>query len=288
MGLSWQQGPLSPGAIGRFLVPQPLPDRLLYVEPLRRRMRVLSAGTGSPIASTFCCSLSPAAILWPTSRRPISLRAHLKIWIMPLGTPTSELRLGTPYGQAITLRRAEHGTTPRYLPTQANWNRALRLLGEQWMLFMRKTNESWVTPLTPTTASIFARHLDIWWSAIATGLSPIQRDHWRSMNPASRPAGTFCAPTSTSPLSLRSNTAHIARIKGSAAITILGSRISRHGRILTLIRRSAGSQTWYRSNRISSAIYLDGTQIHLDAGQTVIPHRAGSRFDVPVAIGKQP
>jgi len=40
MGLSWQQGPLSSGAIGRFLVPEPLPTRLLYVEPLRRRMRV--------------------------------------------------------------------------------------------------------------------------------------------------------------------------------------------------------------------------------------------------------
>ncbi len=40
MGLSWQQGPLSPGAVGRFLLPEPLPQRLLYVEPLRRRMRV--------------------------------------------------------------------------------------------------------------------------------------------------------------------------------------------------------------------------------------------------------
>jgi len=45
MGLSWQQGPLSPGAIGRFLVPQPLPQRLLYAEPLRRRMRVRFGGT---------------------------------------------------------------------------------------------------------------------------------------------------------------------------------------------------------------------------------------------------
>jgi len=45
MGLSWQQGPLSPGAIGRFLVPDPLPKRLLYLEPLRRRMRVRFAGT---------------------------------------------------------------------------------------------------------------------------------------------------------------------------------------------------------------------------------------------------
>jgi uncharacterized protein (DUF427 family) len=44
MGLSWQQGPLAPGAIGRFLVPGPLPGRLLFAEPLRRRMRVRFAG----------------------------------------------------------------------------------------------------------------------------------------------------------------------------------------------------------------------------------------------------
>jgi uncharacterized protein (DUF427 family) len=40
MGLSWQQGPLAPGAIGHFLVPDPLPQRLLYAERLRRPMRV--------------------------------------------------------------------------------------------------------------------------------------------------------------------------------------------------------------------------------------------------------
>src|ERR1700760_1038556 len=44
MGLSWQQGPLSTGAIGRFLVPDPLPKRLLYLERLRRRMRVRLGG----------------------------------------------------------------------------------------------------------------------------------------------------------------------------------------------------------------------------------------------------
>jgi uncharacterized protein (DUF427 family) len=40
MGLAWQQGPLAPGAIGHFLVPEPLPERLLFAEPLRRRMQV--------------------------------------------------------------------------------------------------------------------------------------------------------------------------------------------------------------------------------------------------------
>ena len=40
MGLAWQQGPLAEVAVGKFLVPGPLPERLLYAEPLRRRMRV--------------------------------------------------------------------------------------------------------------------------------------------------------------------------------------------------------------------------------------------------------
>lgn len=39
MGLAWQQGPLALGSVGHFLTPEPMP-RLLYVEPLRRRMRV--------------------------------------------------------------------------------------------------------------------------------------------------------------------------------------------------------------------------------------------------------
>jgi hypothetical protein len=44
MGLSWQQGPLAPGAVGRFLVPGPLPERMLFAEPLRRRLRVRFGG----------------------------------------------------------------------------------------------------------------------------------------------------------------------------------------------------------------------------------------------------
>jgi uncharacterized protein (DUF427 family) len=40
MGLAWQQGPLATGSVGHFLTAQPLPPRLLFAEPLRRRMRV--------------------------------------------------------------------------------------------------------------------------------------------------------------------------------------------------------------------------------------------------------
>src|SRR6267378_685548 len=44
MGLSWQQGPLSGASPGRFLTPESLPKRLLFAEPLRRRLRVKLAG----------------------------------------------------------------------------------------------------------------------------------------------------------------------------------------------------------------------------------------------------
>jgi uncharacterized protein (DUF427 family) len=44
MGLAWQQGPLATRSVGRFLVADPLPERLLFAEPLRRRMRVRFGG----------------------------------------------------------------------------------------------------------------------------------------------------------------------------------------------------------------------------------------------------
>jgi len=44
MGLAWQQGPLATRSLGQFLVADPLPERLLFAEPLRRRMRVRFGG----------------------------------------------------------------------------------------------------------------------------------------------------------------------------------------------------------------------------------------------------
>ena len=43
MGLSWQQGPLGRNPNGQFLVPG-LPERVLYAEPLRRRLRAELGG----------------------------------------------------------------------------------------------------------------------------------------------------------------------------------------------------------------------------------------------------
>jgi hypothetical protein len=67
MGLSWQQGPLSPGAIGRFLVPEALPKRLLYSEPLRRRISVTHIWRhGRIVTPTLRSAASP---IWCRSSR---------------------------------------------------------------------------------------------------------------------------------------------------------------------------------------------------------------------------
>src|SRR5215470_10153202 len=69
MGLSCQQGPLSPGAIGRFLVPDPLPKRLLYAEPLRRRMRVRFGGK-------WIADSEDVVILFEPGRYPVAYFAE--------------------------------------------------------------------------------------------------------------------------------------------------------------------------------------------------------------------
>ena len=47
MGLSWQQGPLSTGAIGRFLVPEPLPKSPRRLRAARKHFRSLSKWSGT-------------------------------------------------------------------------------------------------------------------------------------------------------------------------------------------------------------------------------------------------
>jgi uncharacterized protein (DUF427 family) len=64
MGLSWQQGPLGRNANGQFLVPG-MPRRVLYAEPLRRRMRAELGG------STIVQS-DGAVLLFEPARYPVA------------------------------------------------------------------------------------------------------------------------------------------------------------------------------------------------------------------------
>ena len=72
MGLSWQQGPLGRDPSGAFVTASPMPERVLYVEPLRRRMSVELGG--SVIARS-----DGAVILFEPARYPVedSRGAHI-------------------------------------------------------------------------------------------------------------------------------------------------------------------------------------------------------------------
>lgn len=65
MGLSWQQGPLGRNPTGTFITATPMPERVLYLEPVRRRMSVRFGG--SDIARS-----DGALILFEPARYPVA------------------------------------------------------------------------------------------------------------------------------------------------------------------------------------------------------------------------
>jgi uncharacterized protein (DUF427 family) len=95
MGLSWQQGPLSPGAIGKFLVPESPPKRLLYVEPLRRRMRVRFGGT-------WIADSENVLVLFEPGRYPVAY------------FPKTDISPGSLQGTEHTTRHPDLGPTSWY------------------------------------------------------------------------------------------------------------------------------------------------------------------------------
>ena len=64
MGLSWQQGPLGRNPNGQFLVPA-MPERVLYAEPLRRRLRA-ELGARAVVQS------DAAVLLFEPGRYPVA------------------------------------------------------------------------------------------------------------------------------------------------------------------------------------------------------------------------
>jgi uncharacterized protein (DUF427 family) len=93
VGLSWQQGPLSPGAIGGFLVPEPLPERLLYAEPLRRRMR---------FGGTWIADSEHVLVLFEPGRYPVAY------------FPETDVSPGTLHRTEYTTRHRDLGPTSWY------------------------------------------------------------------------------------------------------------------------------------------------------------------------------
>jgi uncharacterized protein (DUF427 family) len=95
MGLSWQQGPLGAAPIGHFLTPEPLPNRLLFAELLRRRLRVKFAGE-------WIADSEHAVLLHEPGHYPVAL------------FPREDVRTDVLVGEERVTRHKELGQTDWY------------------------------------------------------------------------------------------------------------------------------------------------------------------------------
>jgi uncharacterized protein (DUF427 family) len=107
MGLSWQQGPLGGASPGRFLTPEPLPKRLLFAEPLRRRMRVKLAGEWIADSEQVLLLHEPGR--YPVAYFPISDVRPGSLLSEGRTTPHSDFGTTDWFTVAVGDRRAAHG-----------------------------------------------------------------------------------------------------------------------------------------------------------------------------------
>lgn len=104
MGLSWQQGPLASHPVGTFLTPEPLPDRLLYAEPLRRRMSVRFGGEQIALSEDVVVLHEPAR--YPVAYFP---KADVAPVLEPSGHLTEHPELGRTAWMAVKVGEHQVG-----------------------------------------------------------------------------------------------------------------------------------------------------------------------------------
>jgi uncharacterized protein (DUF427 family) len=287
MGLSWQQGPLSPGALGRFLVPEPLPKRLLYAEPLRRRMRVRFGG--SWIADT-----EDVVVLFEPGHYPM---AYFK---------EADVTPGTLESSGHTTQHPDLGPTSWYIVRS----------GEK-----RAARGAWQHIGLPTYAQELKGRVAFAWPAMDAFFEEDERimghaaDSYHridirlsSRNLMVRYGDRIIADTKR-PLALyESGFAprwYVPRADtDQSALTPVGHRTFcpykglcsyydiGEARLAAWSYREAYAEVSRINDLVSFepdivSVQLDGVQLHLAPGQTVIPHGPDRDLDVPITTAKQ-
>ncbi|MEA2263786.1 MAG: hypothetical protein QOJ51_6611 [Acidobacteriaceae bacterium] len=272
MGLSWQQGPLSPAAIGHFLVPEPLPKRLLYAEPLRRRMRVRFGGA-------WIADSERVPLLFEPDRYPVAYfpEADITPGALQLTEHTTRHRdLGLTYW--YTIRAGEH-SVPR---------------------------AAWRHPDLPAHASVLQERVAFAWPAMdafyeedervvghaadsyhridirQASRNVVVRHHDRVIAETKRPlvlyesgfAPRWYVPHADIDESALTFAEHqtFCPYKGVCSYYNIGD-----APLAAWSYREAFSEVGRISGMVSFepdivSVQIDGTQLHLEPGQTVIPH----------------
>jgi uncharacterized protein (DUF427 family) len=288
MGLSWQQGPLSPGAIGRFLVPEPMPKRLLYAEPLRRRLRVRFGGTWIADSERVLLLFEPGR--YPMAYFPDSDISRDALQRTEHSTQHPDLGLTSWYtvqaGGKSTPRGAwQHMDLPAYASElesriafawpamDAFYEEDERILGHAadsyHRIDIRQSSRRLVVRHGDRIVADTTRPVVLYESGFAPRWYVTRADIDESLlTPVKHE--TFC-PYKGMCSYYDIGNAHLAAWSYPDAYTQVG-------RISGLVS--------FEPDIV--AVELNGSRLHLEPGQTVIPHGPDRDLDVPAATGTNP
>jgi uncharacterized protein (DUF427 family) len=287
MGLSWQQGPLSLRAIGRFLVPEPLPKRLLYAEPLRRRMRVRFGRSwiadSEDVLLLFEPGHYPMAYFREIDVTPGTLERSDHTTRHPDLGPTSWYTVRA--GDKSSARGAwQHIDLPSYADElrgrvafawpamDAFYEEDERIVGHAadsyHRIDIRQSSRNLVVRHRDRIIADTRRPLVLYESGFAPRWYVLRADiDEAALTPVEHQ--TFCP------------------YKGLCSYYDIGD-----ARLAAWSYRDAYAQVGRISDLVSFepdivSVQLDGAQLHLEPGQTVLPHGPDRDLDVPAATGTQ-
>jgi uncharacterized protein (DUF427 family) len=272
MGLAWQQCPLAIGSIGHVLTPEPLPQRLLYAEPMRRRMRVR-------FADQWIGESEDVVLLQEPGRYPVAY------------FPDGDVQPGTLLAEDRTTQHPELGTVAWFTVEVAD----------------RTVNHAaWRYTALPAYAAVLEGRVAFAWRGMdafyeederivghaadayhridirSTSRHLVVRDGDRVVAETHRPLGLYesgFAPRWYVPRECIDQSAlepvagqTFCPYKGLASYYDIGDR-----------KRAAWCyiNAWPEVGRVSNLVsfepdkievYLDGKQLHLEPGQTVVSH----------------
>src|SRR6201994_1212843 len=280
MGLSWQQGPLATRAVGHFLVEQPLPERMLFAEPLRRRMRVRFGGS-------WIADSEDVVLLHEPGRYPVAyfpLAAVADGALEPAGHTTRHADLGATAW--FTVQAGEHSKPraagqPTELPDpprelkgrvafawramEAFYEEDERIVGHAadpyHRVDIRQSSRNLVVRYGERIIADTKRPLVLYESGFAPRWYVPRADIDESaLTPVK--LQTFCP------------------YKGLCSYYAIGD-----ARLAAWSYPVAYPDVGRISNLVSFepdlvSVHLDGTQLHLEPGQTVVPHGPDRNLDV--------
>ena len=272
MGLAWQQGPLAIKRAGQFLVPQPLPERLLFAEPLRRRMRVQFGGQWAADSEDVVLLHEPGR--YPVAYFPLTdVRAGL---LLPEPRTTSHRDLGatswfTVQAGGTQVRRAawQHTGLPAHAAIlrdrvafawrsmDAFYEEDERIVGHAADMYhridIRQTSRHLVVRDGARTVASTRRPLALYESGFAPRWYVPREDVDTSLL-APVQGQTFCP------------------YKGLASYYDIGSRSRSAWSYLEAWPEVAAVSGWVSFEPDLVEVYLDDRKLALEPGQTVVPH----------------